>query len=79
MHLLSLRASTRMGAKAMKIIRDLTIFRPASLRRSINVALNVCVSPRTLVIKEKRMFLGLVIMTDIVLLFEDGVLLFTIK
>jgi hypothetical protein len=35
--------ATRMGANAMKIIRDLAIFHPAFLRRSINVASNVCV------------------------------------
>ena len=33
-----------MSAKAMKIIRDLAILRPAFLGRSSNVALNVCVS-----------------------------------
>jgi hypothetical protein len=35
--------ATRMGANAMKIIRDLAIFHPAFLRRSTNVASNVCV------------------------------------
>jgi hypothetical protein len=35
--------ATRMGANAMKIIRDLAIFHPAFLRRSANATSVLCV------------------------------------
>jgi hypothetical protein len=43
-----------MGAKAMKIIQDLAIFRPASLRRSTDVALIVLVSLKMLLSRKRE-------------------------